>query len=168
MQESKKSKLPLILSVVALILAVVGLFTPISKIGEVVGSTSRITTLNVTGASTFGGAITHSTGNITSDTNTLFVDVSNNRVGVLDASPSTTFVVGTGEGLTFNSGTNATVLAGTLTSGAITSTGNSQVAELNVTGASTAAGVLCAKANGGIGQCSDNAAAWTAGNCTCG
>lgn len=79
-------------------------------------------------------------------------------------------LAGSGSGFSYTNATNATVLAGTLSVGAITSTGNSQVAELNITGAAVASNILCMKPlSAGIGQCSNNitADAGNVGNCTC-
>lgn len=51
----------------------------------------------------------------------------------------------------------------------ISITHNVTAAELNITGASTATKILCAKADGGIGQCTNNITndMGNAGNCTC-
>jgi hypothetical protein len=72
--------------------------------GTFSGNVAMGGTLSVTGASTL-------TGDLTVDTNTLYVDSTNNRVGIVNASPSTPLdVVGTGQFTNTSAGASATAI----------------------------------------------------------
>lgn len=180
MPESKQSNKVLYCTLVIAILAlVVSIFTAFTgdEVGTEVGTSAVTTISNLTVRN--GITAGHSGFVFNSDTNATTMTGSLSVSGSCFTNTTSNMVVGknltagTGGGFKFVETTNATTLAGALTvgttigSGAITSTGSSQVAELNITGAAVATKVLCAKADGGIGQCSDNASTWTAGNCTC-
>lgn len=156
------------LALLALILSIYGLATQ-PDVEKSVGVASSLTGATLT-TSTLAGTTTVS-GNVNmASAKNLSVDAGN---FLLDGTGNVAYVGAGAAGGTAvfgntTAGTGAITTYGSITSAAITSTGNSQVAELNVTGAATSYAILCAKANGGIGQCSAAADVVAAGNCTCG
>ncbi|MDP2586938.1 MAG: hypothetical protein Q8P32_04170 [Candidatus Komeilibacteria bacterium] len=75
-----------------------GTYLMVNKSGNVgIGTNNPTTKLYVSGAATF-------TGNLTVDTNTLFVNAATNRVGVASSTPQATFSVGDGASTTMDMG----------------------------------------------------------------
>ena len=87
-----------------------------------------IITPTTTGASIFIGGYATTTGGLTVDSGSLFVDADNNRVGILDLSPAQALTVGNGELFTVDSSGNASTTgylqAGRGNAGVALSSGN--------------------------------------------
>ena len=76
---------------------------------QITGATTLSNTLNVTGATTLSSTL-NVTDNLTVDTNTFFVDATNNRVGIGTVSPSACLQIASSTGVIFGStvGSNGT------------------------------------------------------------
>jgi len=74
--------------------------TTLSNILNVTGATTLSSTLNVTGATTLSSTLNVSN-NLTIDTNTFFVDSTNNRVGIGTVSPSACLQIASSTGVIF-------------------------------------------------------------------